>query len=358
MEGYSVGMSSPLDKNDTLKVVFDGVIYVLECSNTDDSTLYFGDQAFAETPFYLELSRSTYVYSLYIYFQDATSHTVEVFVQNGVNVVKIPAEYIPEMSTSALKLYLAYGDYRFFLDKAHTSVATKERIAEAFNKGESILIYNQDGYINDAVRQVMYSGDKLMLETDETTYTIAYDSDEVYTTERTDKSIMWSDISDPLIRKQNKWLTLLPETEWNGTDEIEAGNLYLSIDQDYNVMWDGTSYTCTCMNDDMFTPCIGNRALRSEYDTDTGEPFCVAIGWNDAGTAKVFDIRAETSGTHTIGIETQAYVPAPLDEGYIPDTIQRVGGDVILNSSTEGSTKQFKITVDDSGTLSAVEVTE
>lgn len=47
-----------------------------------------------------------------------------------------------------------------------------------------------------------------------------------------------------------------------------------------------------------------------------------------------------------------------LSEDYIPNTIQRVGDDIILSSSTAGSTKKYKITVDDSGTLSATEVTE
>ena len=46
----------------------------------------------------------------------------------------------------------------------------------------------------------------------------------------------------------------------------------------------------------------------------------------------------------------------------IPTTEMYVGGitsnDMILNSITEGSTKRFRITVDDSGTLTAVEVTE
>lgn len=38
------------------------------------------------------------------------------------------------------------------------------------------------------------------------------------------------------------------------------------------------------------------------------------------------------------------------------ENIQRVGDDVVLPSSTEGSSKKFKITVDDSGTISATEV--
>lgn len=46
-----------------------------------------------------------------------------------------------------------------------------------------------------------------------------------------------------------------------------------------------------------------------------------------------------------------------LDDALIPNTIQRVEGDVIIPSSTADSTKKFKITVDDSGTISATEVT-
>lgn len=41
----------------------------------------------------------------------------------------------------------------------------------------------------------------------------------------------------------------------------------------------------------------------------------------------------------------------------IGENIQRVGDNVIISSSTPDSTKQFKITVDDTGALSAVEVT-
>ena len=44
---------------------------------------------------------------------------------------------------------------------------------------------------------------------------------------------------------------------------------------------------------------------------------------------------------------------------YYNRTNQRKLGmeELILNSSTEGSTKQFRITVDDSGTLTATEIT-
>ena len=47
----------------------------------------------------------------------------------------------------------------------------------------------------------------------------------------------------------------------------------------------------------------------------------------------------------------------PLSYSLLPDTILRQGDDVLIKSSTSGSTKKFKIAVDDTGTLSAVEVT-
>ena len=47
----------------------------------------------------------------------------------------------------------------------------------------------------------------------------------------------------------------------------------------------------------------------------------------------------------------------PIPEEYIDDAIQRVGAEVIIPSSTPGSTKQFRITVDDSGALTATEAT-
>ena len=40
----------------------------------------------------------------------------------------------------------------------------------------------------------------------------------------------------------------------------------------------------------------------------------------------------------------------------LSDSIQRVGGDIIIPSSTPDSTKKFKITVDDSGTITATEI--
>lgn len=72
---------------------------------------------------------------------------------------------------------------------------------------------------------------------------------------------------------------------------------------------------------------------------------------------------AVSYGSHTISLKAKETVHQ-LDEKYLPDTIARTkdinaAKDYILvNSSTEGSTKKFKITVDDTGLITATEVTE
>lgn len=82
-----------------------------------------------------------------------------------------------------------------------------------------------------------------------------------------------------------------------------------------------------------------NGELQSNYST-----ICLMVPNSMVGP-NVFDISILSSTIHM------------LDEKYIPKTVQRVGDDVILSSSTANSTKKFKITVDDTGTLSATEVT-
>lgn len=49
------------------------------------------------------------------------------------------------------------------------------------------------------------------------------------------------------------------------------------------------------------------------------------------------------------------YTEIPL--ALIPDAVQRVGEDIILASSAPGSDKRFKLTVDDTGTLTATKIT-
>lgn len=62
---------------------------------------------------------------------------------------------------------------------------------------------------------------------------------------------------------------------------------------------------------------------------------------------------ATISISQTKTVTTKKYQTKKISKELLPDI-----SDVILNSSTPGSTKKFRITVDDAGTLKATEVTD
>ena len=119
--------------------------------------------------------------------------------------------------------------------------------------------------------------------------------------------------------------------------------------QTYKVSWDGAAYECTC-GELAGCPVIGNLSI-SNAGPDTGEPFLIfnesglkETGWNSYAK--------DTSASHIISISRFVQEVVKIDRKYLPSTEE-----YIIPSSTEGSTKKFKITVDDSGALTATEVT-
>ena len=81
-------------------------------------------------------------------------------------------------------------------------------------------------------------------------------------------------------------------------------------------------------------------------DVDTGEPWCFISYSHTAKNAIISTIPSFSIGSIYVQSDHEL---KQLDEKYIPSTIQRVGDDVIIPSSTSDSDKKFKITVDDSG---------
>ena len=116
------------------------------------------------------------------------------------------------------------------------------------------------------------------------------------------------------------------------------------------------------------TGWLATASVMSSYDIYT---LIVDTEQYPQATISEFDLAAgtykeyiETTGG-IIGVPTSIDIynenewgTKMMDETYIPSSIQRVGGDIIIPSSTADSKKKFKITVDDSGTISATEVTE
>lgn len=115
--------------------------------------------------------------------------------------------------------------------------------------------------------------------------------------------------------------------------------------QTYTVKWDGTEHECVCsiFNGELLT--LGNLSIIG-MGSDTGEPFCYA-------SAEGGFMTLDTAASHTISVKTAEEIVTPMAAEFLPSEIN----ELIMNSSTTGSTKKFKITVDDSGTISATEVT-
>ena len=119
--------------------------------------------------------------------------------------------------------------------------------------------------------------------------------------------------------------------------------------QTYTVNWDGTEYECVGV---VFNPEeseIGNTSIVGE-GSDTGEPFLYV--YNIEQHTSLF-VTLDTAASHTISVKTTVETVTPMAEEFLPSEVN----ELIMNSSTPDSTKKFKITVDDSGTLKATEVT-
>ena len=118
--------------------------------------------------------------------------------------------------------------------------------------------------------------------------------------------------------------------------------------QTYTVNWDGTEYTCVGFVSNSM-PMIGNLSILSMSESDnTGEPFLCYNNGNKGGIGTL-----DTAASHTISIKTTAETVTPMAEEFLPSEVN----ELIMNSATQGSAKKFKITVNDSGTISATEVT-
>lgn len=113
--------------------------------------------------------------------------------------------------------------------------------------------------------------------------------------------------------------------------------------QTYTVNWDGTEYECVAFAFDSVV--LGNASIVGLGD-DTGEPFYCVTGEGVVATL-------DTSASHTISVKTTEEVITPMAEEFLPSEVN----ELIMNSSTPDSTKKFKITVDDSGTITATETT-
>jgi hypothetical protein len=170
----------------------------------------------------------------------------------------------------------------------------------------------------------------------------------------------------------DKTLEFTAEGDVYTSESVGLGVNFLE-GHDYCFIWDGTEYHLMAQGDGTSTLSsglvwAGNGSIVDSELPDTGEPFYVTRADNYASMNRLIVFKtADESAAHTVKASSVNITRElkQLDEKYIPDTIARTADvqaavapktEFILNSSTEGSAKQFKITIDDSGTLTVSEI--
>lgn len=123
-------------------------------------------------------------------------------------------------------------------------------------------------------------------------------------------------------------------------------NVNLEIGETYTITWDGIVYTCLCSSVSGGYPAVGDLGMWGGTPNGTC-PFIIV----DQTDRTIAAIGVDNEYTHILSITKETVNYEKIDEKYFP-----VITSMIMKSSTEGSTKQFKITVDDSGTITAAEV--
>lgn len=122
----------------------------------------------------------------------------------------------------------------------------------------------------------------------------------------------------------------------NNVDLDTFKTLYDSDDDTtLDVVFDGASYPCKWLEQDgNRIPVFGNLAIAQEGSTDTGEPFCVTPGPEDA-----LAIGCKVAGTHTVVVSYQQDVVHTLDPKYIKDMYYAESEEQPLVSEVEIDTR-------------------
>ena len=140
----------------------------------------------------------------------------------------------------------------------------------------------------------------------------------------------------------------------NYNDGIYSGGLDWSSDNPKNP---GVDYLIVEFDDAVYKLAnrgygYGNEHLVSNSNDDTGEPLFIKFFLDPDSGMIAYRIYTNIVGeSHNVKVyyESEQYIAIP--EQYIP-----VMSSVTLKSSTASSSKKFKITVDDSGAITATEV--
>ena len=200
--------------------------------------------------------------------------------------------------------------------------------------------------------------------------------DEKYLPESAFTNAEWSKISNKIVdyKKQSLSLSVSGESISIGTGSTHSKNIIndkLKFEDgmvyEINgsiIFYDSKNQVYTLDVNGYYICSNGEINFGTFYDKYYREDVEISLNSSSSddneyhyGRLDAFAVFSPHSEAYTFDINiTVTEEVKQLPDICIGENIQRVGDDVIIPSSTEGSTKKFKITVDDSGAITATEI--
>lgn len=390
---YAAEFPSTFDATvgETYKVFWDGIAYECICVTVNgDIPPLIGNLSVIELgsdtgePFVMGVINGQ---GMFIYTRDTSdSHTISIsgFVRE---VVKLDEKYLPENIATKSDVEAAQTAAATAQTTANSAKATADNAQTMANSAKatanSAVRYNTAQNLTDAQKQQVrtnigagtssfsgryndLTGKPTIVQSD---WEVNNDSDMAYIKNRTHYD--YTEYTQITFLNRPTASSLINDIYYYG--ETTGGSLPIREGNIYRVYCsNGTTYISTCKDIPIQGQPIaykghvlGNARLGADAgylditnpnypitDADTGEPWCFISYTHTSKNAIISTIpefsisRLYVQNVHEL---------KQLDEKYIPSTIQRVGDDLILSSSTADSTKKFRITVDDSGLVQSVD---
>lgn len=126
----------------------------------------------------------------------------------------------------------------------------------------------------------------------------------------------------------------------------------IPVGQKLIVIWDGQESECVVSQTSNGVLYFGNYSFKPDYaDENVEYPDCPILVTKDSKGSLYLYAANDSNGTHILTLCSEG-TATKLNEEYLPESVDGV----VIRSSTSGSTKKFKLTIDDAGSLNIVEV--
>lgn len=178
----------------------------------------------------------------------------------------------------------------------------------------------------------------------------------------------WEELPDKPFGSEGREKVYLNNVDFTGLSTVDSHSFTAESDvcdpfpvgETCKVVWNGAVYECEVQHlegdDDYSVTALGDASRYPGMGalTGNGESFGLAhIAYSD-GTSTLIVISNEQLTSVSVSVTQGDEIVTTIDPKYLPESVDAI----VIRSSTAGSIKKFRVTVDDNGTLSAAEVAE